>query len=76
MTMAVNTEVDKMPWRIAQRKKTAAFEAEHGRRPDWFEYQKLHNFVESDYDVKEREWKMLDYLNPAWVPALPFGGRE
>jgi len=45
-------------------------------RITWKEYQKLHNFKEIDYAVKEREWKMLDLANPAWTPALPFGGRK
>lgn len=42
----------------------------------WREYQKKHKFKETDYSVKEREWRMLDYANPAWAPALPFGGRQ
>jgi hypothetical protein len=43
---------------------------------NWEEYQKTHKFKETNYSVKEREWKMLDYANPAWTKAMAFGGRE
>lgn len=42
----------------------------------WENYQRKHKFKETDYGVKEREWNMLDYANPAWTKALPFGGRK
>jgi hypothetical protein len=68
--------LDKLPWRIKIKEKNDKFFKEHGSEPTWKEYQELHNFKETDYSVKEREWKMLDYGNPAWVPAIAFGGRN
>jgi hypothetical protein len=66
--------LDKLPWRIKIQEKNEQFFKLHGRDPTWKEYQVLHNFVETDYSVKQCEWKMLDYANPAWTPALAFGG--
>lgn len=67
--MAINTELDKLPWKIKIDQKNKAFREKYGREPTWKEYQELHNFREIDYKVKDSEWKMLDYANPAYQPA-------
>lgn len=67
--MTVNNAVDKLPWKIKVTKKNREFFLKNGRFPCWKEYQELHNFKETDYGVKNNEWNMLDYANPAWQPA-------
>lgn len=67
--MAINTEVDKLPWKMKTVAKNEAYLAENKRPPSWAEYQRLHGFREVEYSVKLSEQKMLDYANPAWAPA-------
>ena len=64
--------LDNLPWMKKIIHRNNQFYERHRRDPNWREYQELHSFRETDYTVNEREWRMLDYANPNWFPALPY----